>query len=286
MQVLASFILKKNGLSMVSNSIRLADKTTVKTFHHSIIYNGLSDPFKPNQKKSTEEAKGFFEKKHQNIKNSEGFRVEDKRENFLTRMVQKSLNPTPLSTDLRKRFKLGEDYKLIYMIENERLHLITFGLMNSVFPLFFVLGGAFLYAEYMDMSQITRSFDNPYLFIVTLAAYFGFAFYMSRLSQNRTIFRLYYNEKLDKYVLIRLKGIIGFRSENFTAKDAIFKLPDPNKNALLQNVDKAMGNVVINGRIRSVEFNQFSTQGSIKKLFGDKMYGLIQSEMNKGKKSE
>lgn len=229
MQVLANVLLKKNGLTLVlilnltttpktfsnkhflkqkvSNSIRLqVDKTLAKTIHTSMIYNGLSDPFKPNKKKSTEEAEGFFTKKHQNIKHSQGFRIEDKRENFLTRMVQKALNPTPLSTDLRDRFKLGHDYKLIYMIDSERLHLITFGLMNSVFPLFFLLGGVFLYAEYTEMSQITRSFDNPYLFITTLAGYFCFAFYMSRLSQNRTIFRIYHNEALDKYVLIRLKG--------------------------------------------------------------------------------
>lgn len=47
-----------------------------------------------------------------------------------------------------------------------------------------------------------------------------------------------------------------------------------------------MGNVVIKGRARSLDFNQFSAKGSIEKLFGPKMYGLIQAGLRKGEQNK
>lgn len=177
----------------------------MKYFQSSSIRSGLSDPFKPSQKKSLEDSKRFYEEKLKNIKHSDGYKFSEKSENFITRMVSKSLNPTPINTEVRAKFGITADYKLCYLINHERVHLIVFGLMNSVFPAFFALVGLVTVTELTGQSQFCQSFENPYLYVTAISAYFMFAFVMSRLSQGRTVFRIYYNEKEGQFVLIKLK---------------------------------------------------------------------------------
>jgi hypothetical protein len=81
----------------------------------------------------------------------------------------------------------------------------VFGLMNSVFPAFFALVGLLAFTESTGASQFAHSFESPYLFVAAVSAYFMFAFVMSRLSQKRTVFRIYYNEKEKLFVLVSLK---------------------------------------------------------------------------------
>lgn len=133
----------------------------VKYFQTSSIRSGLSDPFKPSQKKSLEDSKKIYEEKLKNIKHSDGYKFSEKPENFITRMVRKSLNPTPINTEVRAKFGITADYKLCYLINNERVHLIVFGLMNSVFPAFFALVGILTVTELTGQSQFFQSFENP-----------------------------------------------------------------------------------------------------------------------------
>ncbi len=179
--------------------------TTLRYFRISTKSNGISDPFKPSSSKSTQDTKSFYASK---LKKND---IDVSKENFFTRLIQKSLNPTPINNNLRDKFNLNMDYKLIYFIDRERIHMIVFGLMNSVFPIFFVLMGLFAYAEFTGQSQMIKSFDNPHLFTACVTGYFAFVFLMSRMAQARTIFRIYFNEKTGEFVMFRLGGLISFK---------------------------------------------------------------------------
>lgn len=187
-------------------SLGSGERQSIRTYYSSLRRDGLSDPFKPSSKKSTQDTKAFYEEKLKNIKSTNGLRMQEPSDNLLTRMIKRSLNPTPLNTNLREKFKLDKNYKLVYLVDKERMHLIVFGAMNALMPLLFLMLGGFAYAEFTGQSQMSKSFENPYLFVATVAVYFGFVFTMSRLAQVRTVFRIYYNEATEKFVLIRLKG--------------------------------------------------------------------------------
>jgi hypothetical protein len=150
--------------------------SAIRHLHVSRRSQGLSDPFKPSPGKSAQEP---FKLKKTDVATA--------KDNFFTRFIQKSLNPAPINNSLRQKFGLSADFKLIYFIERERMHMIVFGLMNSVFPAFFVLIGLFAYAEYTGQSQLSKSFDSPYLFAACVTGYFAFAFVMSRMAQARQV---------------------------------------------------------------------------------------------------
>lgn len=159
--------------------------------------------------------------------------------------------------------------------------MVVFGLMNALLPIFFVAIGIYAYAEFTGQSQMSKSFDNPYLFVACLWGYFLFAFVMSRLAQKRTVFRIYFNEKLGKFVLFRLKGLTSFSAEKFTSKDVIYRMPTVGRKTLINSVQNAQGNVFINNQLMRLEFSSFSVPGTIEKMCGTKAFNLIRLELNK-----
>lgn len=199
----------------------------------------------------------------------------------LTRLVKNSLNPTPLNISFRNKFNLDNNYKLVYLIDRERMHLIIFGLMNCLFPLFIMLICLFAYSELTENSKVSEAFESPYLFIGTLSAYFLLIFFISKMVQSRTVFRIYYNEKLEKFTLIRIKGLFNFKSEDFKSKNVIYRIKQNNANqtdAFIKNISNATGNVYINNKPRRIDFTQFSAPNIIEIMFGSKVYNLKKNE--------
>lgn len=244
--------------------------------------NGLSDPFKPKSSQSNQETKKFYEEITKNVE-GEKYRAVKENDNILSRLIKNSLNPTPINISFRQRFKLDDNYRLVYLIDRERLHLIIFGLMNLLFPIFIVTLGLLAYTELTGRSQIPETAEDPYLFLGALSAYFLLIFSISRMVQSRTVLRIYYNEKLNKFVLIKLRGILNFKNEEFISKNVIYKqTKHQNKmDNFVQNITKTTGNVYINNKIRRIDFNQFSSAKIIEKMFGTEIFNLIKLEMNK-----
>jgi hypothetical protein len=239
----------------------------------SLNRNGLSDPFKSNNK-SNQETKLFFKDILPNSK------IVESNDSILTRFVKKFLNPTPINENLRVKFNLNNDYKMIYCMDKERMNLLLFSLINMFFPIFFLLVGVFVYAELTGKSQFSKSFEQPYEFLSVLTAYALFLYFISRNFQKKCVFRIYYNEKLDKYALFKVNGLVKFRMEEFTAKEVSYRFlanDAAKKNVLIQNLTKSQGNVYINNKLRNIEFNLFSSN-SLEKFIGTKAYNLIKLE--------
>ncbi len=256
--------------------------TTNRNFHLGFTKNGLSNPFTPN-KKSNNDTKIFLQEKLQNTNNKNSRLIENEKDSIFVRVVKRMFNPTPLNDKLREKFNLDSNYKLIYLIEKERANLILFNLTNLLFPLFFSLGGFFLFAELTGISQMSKSFENPLLFLTILNIYFGFAYFVTRLTQSRTVFRIYYNEKLDKFVLFRNKGLINFKMEEFTKQNVKYRFMDneKNQNTFIRNLTQSQGNIYINNHLRQLEFSQFSSIEMIEKLLDEKSFQLVKHKLQK-----
>lgn len=215
-------------------------------------------------------------------KNSKNFKgeIKVKDENFLGRFVKSMLNPTPLNLKFRKSFNLNENYRLVYLIENERLFLITHNIINLLFPVFFLFVGVFIVSELTGRSQMSKSFEHPYQFISFLTIWFSFAYFLAKRVQSATIFRIYYNQKENKFAFIRLKGLFKFDKEDFTKENVIlrFGLEPINQNKVIKNLTKNFGNVYINNRLRQIDYKLFSSEEVMEKMFGKKNVDYLRSK--------
>jgi hypothetical protein len=252
-----------------------------QNFSISLNRSGLSDPFKAKPSKSNiEETRKVYDEISKNSE-SDTYRRIGEKDNIVTRTIKKFLNPKPLNISFRVKFNLDDDYKLFYLIDRERVHLVIYGLLNSLIPLFFLVISLFIYSEMTGSSNISEEIEDSYLFISGVSIYFLLISIISKLFQSRTIFRIYYNEKLSKFVLIRIKGIIGFKSEEFTSSNVIYRVAvkKPGTDQFLKNINLSMGNVYINNKLRRLDFVQFSSPKAIEKMFGPKISNIIQSEI-------
>ena len=250
-----------------------------RLYHTSLRRQNLSDPFKP-KNNAHQETKSFY--KEQNLASANKFRVlNEQKDSALTRLVKKLFKPTPLNDNLRVKFNLDKEYKLIYLLDKEGTALIIFGMANLLFPLFFVLVGFFVYAEYTEKSQITSSFENPYMFLATLTAYFSFAYFITKVGQSKVVLRIYHNPKLDRFVMFRSKGVYGFAKEEFGKQNIAYRFinEEKQKNLFISNLTRSQGNIYINNKLKRVEFEQFLNKDILLELFGPKAYNLIQSEL-------
>ena len=79
-----------------------------------------------------------------------------------------------------------------------------------------------------------------------------------------------YDEKLEKFTLIRIKGLFNFKSEDFKSKNVIYRITEKNANqtdTFVKNISNATGNVYINKKPRRIDFTQFSAPNFIEIMF-------------------
>ncbi|CAF0717812.1 unnamed protein product [Brachionus calyciflorus] len=248
----------------------------VRSFRVTPTRQGLSDPFRPNKSNSNKDLQDFIAQKEASKQNISNIKVKD--DNFLGRLAQKILNPTPLNLKFRQKFFLNEDYRMVYLIENERLFLILQNAINLIFPVFFFFVGVFAIAELTGNSQMSKSFEDPYLFVSFLTIWFSFAYFMAKKVQSVTIFRIYYNQKEDKFALIRMKGLFKFEKEDFVRQNVVLRSEVDNQNQLVKNLTKNFGNVYINNKLRQIDFKMISSQDVVQKMLGKKNYQILKNK--------
>jgi hypothetical protein len=200
------------------------------------------------------------------------------KQNILTRLVKKYLNPLELNVRLRKEFKLDEDFKLIYLLQHERMQLGINSISIMCIPLLFSCIVILLLGEMTGYSKLNESFENSYLFLTGMLFYVGVVILITIQNQRSAIMRIYFNETTNKYVSIRMKGFFKFRKEEFQSENCLYRY-DPalakNKNAFVELMTKQYGNIYVNGKLQRVDFKSFSSYASIEKLFGQRIVGIL-----------
>ncbi len=199
----------------------------------------------------------------------------NEKDSWFVRLVKNLIKPKPLNAKFREKFNLNEDYKLVYWILNERLVLLNYVSLNLLFPTFMTLVSIFAYAEFTGKSKMKQSFENPYEFIGLITAWFTFLFILARKNQSTTIFRIYHNEKENKFALVRLRNLLKFEKEEFKSENVKLKfdLTDQKPiNRLVQNLNRNIGNVYINNKLKNVDFHLFKSKKDIESFLGTKTY--------------
>lgn len=237
---------------------------------------GLSDPFKP---KNDTSAKNHDLNEYMKTKNMP-YVIKDT-DNLLTRMVKKIIRPKSLNLQFRERFNLNNDYKLVYWIQNESLILTCFVLINFMFPIFLLFIGVLGYAEATGGSQLSKSFESPHEAMAMIILWLGTVLFIARKNQKITVFRIYYNEKEDKFALIRMRRLLKFEKEDFKSENVKYRFDnklDTKSAQLVKSITKNLGNTYINKDIKNIDYKLFSDHTVLKKFLGPSSYDYLKSK--------
>lgn len=236
----------------------------------SVANNGLSDPFKHKKSDFNKDVQEYLKEKKDLSKHKYDDQLPLK-DNLIGRIFKSVANPKPLNTKFRERFNLNDNYRLVYVIENERLTLISNVIASLAMPIFIAIIVIISLAEATGSSQLSKSFENPHLFLGAFSVWFFGVYFILNRSKNATVFRIYKNIKDDTFVMLRLKGVLKFVREDFTKKDFLLKSNaiGASSQKTQSNVLKNMsGNVKINGKNRQVDFKLFSSDEILENLIG------------------
>lgn len=248
-----------------------------RLFRTSSNKKSISDPFQPNKQNANKDIEEFVSKKKASGGPvAEKIRIKD--DSLLGRFVQRMFNPKPLNIQIRQKFNLNENYRMIYIIDNERTFMIIHTIINSSLPIFVILIGAYLIAELNGTSLLPKSVEEPYFFLFFLSIWFAFAYFMSTRIQSTTIFRIYYNQKDDKFAFVRMKGFLKFEKEDFVRQNVIIRAVATNQSEFVKNLTKNFGNLYINNRLRNVDFRLFYSNDVIQKMVGKKQYDILRNK--------
>ena len=202
------------------------------------------------------------------------------KDNVLAKIVKRFSAPQPLNTKFREMFKLDEDYKLVYWVQKERFFLINFSVINSIYPIVVVLINFMIYAELVGIAQFSQSFENPIQNMSFFLAWFSFIFGIARLNQATTVFRIYYNDKTKKYVLIRLIRFAKFEKQEFTGDMVKYRFVNKLDNSfeqLKKSMSKNIGNMYIDGKLRNIELKNFTSDEAAKNFLGIQAFDSMRS---------
>lgn len=126
-------------------------------------------------------------------------------------------------------------------------------------------------AELTGRAQFSQSFDHPKSFLSFIVGWFGFLLFMMVRVRGTMVSRIYYSDKLDKFVLFRPTGLVGFEPEHFGVNDFVLRTDKrafEMENKVKRIITWYHGNVFINKRLRQIDFRQFSTDQVAEKLVG------------------
>jgi hypothetical protein len=251
---------------------------------------GISDPFRSRSEQS--DFKDFIQEKlnEQQKQSSEVDKpyIHESR-NPLSSLIRVVFNPISLNERLRRKFNMNDQnrYKLIYVVNNERLLLVLYGMINMMLPLYLFMIVVLLIAELTDRSQLKRSFERPYETIGVLFIFMSFVLFLSKQAQWRNVLRIYYDNKEKNFILIDSRGIFNFSQETFKHTDVIYKFAQSKtkplnmagRNPLFTNLKRNLGNTYINGRARSIELERFSSNKYLDMIFGESVADFIRNEI-------
>ena len=249
----------------------------------------MNNPFSQKKSKTTKDFQNFIKDKYnkERLTSDKEIQLEEdishklNKQNIVTRLVKKFLNPLELNERLRKSFNLGDDYKLIYLNENERLQLIVNGVALMLMPLCLWATLTIFLAELTGHSKLNEYFENTYIFLTSMILYGGIILMVAIHNQRTTILRIYFNETTNKYVSVKVSGLLKFKKEEFLSEMCTYRY-DPSlqkkKNAFIEIMTKYYGNIYINGKLQRLDFKSFSSHASIKKLFGARIVEVLKAQ--------
>ena len=202
------------------------------------------------------------------------------KENILEKFVKSLFNPTPLNTRFRKDFNLGENYKLVYLLENERMHLFLNYFMNLLFPPLLLSCFTILMAELTGLSKFNEVYDQTYFYLAGVTCWLVFVYALAKKTQKSTIMRIYFDQQANKFVSIRMGSFFRFKKEEFTPDNVVYRFGPSleNKIKYFENMTKRHGNVYINNTLQQVNFKHFTSNNVVEKMVGSKSFNYLKSK--------
>lgn len=271
------FLLSRSNCCWRRSTI-LANGSLNRSFSFTQNQSNLSDPFGSKSDKFKKEL-NTFNKENRELNKTSALNVQEVKEDVFLKFFKHYFNTNTIGDQLRSKFKLTDDQKLVYLIDNERLMLIAFSVVNIIFPTVIAVLLALLGAEYFEAANLSESFENPVRDMLLIGAMLSIYFILFKVYQGKLVYRIYFDDKAKLYSLFTHTRVLNFRMEQFKAADFKYLHGTNNEQNSRQRLVKALGNVTVNGKKRIIDFRRFNSQETIEMLVGkQKMPSIIRHE--------
>jgi hypothetical protein len=254
----------------------------VRTVHASpsayFNFKSLNEPFKP--KKQPKQQQQQTTKQIKIPKETDEFVEKNQgtfRDNWLGRLAQRMFAPKPFNVLFREKYNIDKNFKLIYLLPNERSVSLIFFTGHCVSLFIGCMLTVIVAAETTGASNFRKSLEKPYQVMSAFTLYFLFVYAMVVSQQRATVLRIYHNKAANEFALIRKSGLISFKKVEFKARDVVAKLENTasvgSLDILKNNLAKTMGNVKINGHGYHIDAKNFNSEQTGREFYGQKAMG-------------
>ena len=225
--------------------------TTAAIQYFSVTANkfNLSDPFSTKSDKFKKEL-NTFNKENRELNKTPALNVPEVREDAFLKFFKQYFNTNTIGDQLRVKFKLGDDQKLVYLVDNERLTMLAFSIVNIIFPTTIACILALMGAEYFEVANLSESFENPVRDLLLIGSMMSIYFTFFKLYQLKLVQRIYYDDTSKLYSLVTHTRVLNFKLEQFKAADFKYLNEANSQRNATGRLFKALGNVEINGKKR------------------------------------
>lgn len=181
--------------------------------------------------------------------------------------------------------KIPNTYKLIYAIPSQRAtHFSLSALcLTSLFVAPIPLTAAII--ELTGLSKFSEVEPNFLPIIVFCSLHFTLIGLLAFKVKKSTVFRIYADDAGKNFSMITFGKRFSLNVEHFTKENMKFKYPSPDevnlKRAIYQMYTKLIGNFMINGKLRSIQANNFVNDVVCRKMIGERAFNVLKSSSQK-----
>jgi hypothetical protein len=172
--------------------------------------------------------------------------------------------------------KITPEYRLVYIIPNERIHLVSMGLLKITLLFIFLPLTFLIFAERFGLSRLEEVIDDFNLYAMTLYAWIMFVFVIVNCTLRHSILRIYYNQSKDKFLLVGSNYRFKYFKEDFSPDTFSHNMRQQSiSTQILTKANPIFGNCLVNGKRRYIDFQNFKSDEILKKLIGAQAFHSI-----------
>lgn len=186
----------------------------------------------------------------------------------------------------RQKLDIPSNYRLVYVVKNELLNTISFGIVFVSCIGGMLCFSALLLCELTGRSKFGEVVEGFTPLVCFIVSWFISVFLLTTFVKHTTVLRIYHNPENKKSIYMGVRRAFTFYIEDFTANDVIYRF-DPalkaSKSAgkrFLDAATKKYGNFFIKGQLKMIDTSNFKMDKELMSVIGEKNFNLVKKIKN------
>jgi hypothetical protein len=117
-------------------------------------------------------------------------------------------------------------------------------------------------AEQLGLSRFSELYDDFNMATAAIGIWMLVVYFLINRMLRYSILRIYYKKSTDRFLYVGSNYRFKFYKEEFSANDI--------QKGTMRLKNQVLGNCIVNGKARFIDFSQFKSDDALKKLLRDK----------------